>query len=161
MHWLEPDELKAWRTFVRFDSILMAKLDSDLVAKFGLSIAEYEVLVHLSEAENHELRMSLLADLCLVSRSGLTRRLERLVDQGLVEKNICPSDRRGMNAKLTDIGLARIIEAAPTHVAGVRNYFISKFSKEDLHTFTRFLAGPLADLQHKTDCGAPCDQPDD
>lgn len=147
VNWLEPDELAAWRTFIKFDSLLMAKLDADLMSLFSISLAEYEVLVYLSEAPGMELRMSALASLCLVSRSGLTRRLERLMSEGSVEKVACETDRRGTNAQLTQKGYQRLVQAAPSHVDGVRKYFISKFSKEDLCAFTRFLLPPLTALE--------------
>lgn len=148
-NWLLPEEQAAWRAFIKFDSLLMSRLDADLMSHFSLSLAEYEVLVHLSEAPEGELRMSVLACLSKVSRSGLTRRLDNLIEDGLVEKKICPSDRRGMIAKLTEMGYRRILESAPTHVAGVRRYFISKFSKADLAIFTQFLTAPLQELEAK------------
>ena len=137
--WLAADEQVAWRSFIRLYSLLVTRLDAELTAAHLLPLAEYEVLVHLSEAEDGALRMSALANRALVSRSGLTRRLENLVDQGLVTKETCASDRRGTIAKLTDLGRSRLIEAAPTHVEGVRRYFIAKLEKPELLQFSKLL----------------------
>ena len=137
--WLAADEQLAWRSFIKLYSLLVARLDAELIAAHLLPLAEYEVLVHLSEAEDGALRMSALANRVLVSRSGLTRRLENLIAQGLVTKETCASDRRGTIARLTDQGRSRLIQAAPTHVEGVRRYFISRFAKPELHQFSKLL----------------------
>ena len=103
---------------------LLDRLDAELEANHGISLAEYEVLVHLSEASGQAMRMAELAVRQVVSPSGLTRRLDGLVRDGLVERRPCPSDRRGTLAVLTDTGRAKLEEAAPTHVTGVRRYVI-------------------------------------
>ena len=154
--WLLPHEQLAWRSFIKLDSLLMSRLDVELVERHGLSLAEYEVLAHLSEAEGRALRMSALADLALVSRSGLTRRLEHLVARGLVIKEICPSDRRGMIARLTKLGQTRLEDAAPTHVAGVRRYLISAFSVGELQQFTALLQAPISELEEAARPGSDC-----
>jgi DNA-binding MarR family transcriptional regulator len=108
------------------------RLDQDLRATHGLSLNDYEVLVHLSEAPQYALRMSDLADRLLLSRSGLTRRIDGLVRGGLVERRVCPSDGRGLLAQLTPDGSERIRQAAPTHVQGVRRYLIDVIGTERL-----------------------------
>src|SRR5690349_11615360 len=111
---------------------LMTTLDTELQAEHGLSLAEYEVLVGLSEAEDRAMRMNDLAALLHLSPSGLTRRLDALVRRGWVRRERCPSDRRGSLAVLTDEGFKRLEAAAPTHVRGVRQHFISRLSARQL-----------------------------
>ena len=123
--------MEAWQAFLRASIRLMERLDAEL-AGHGISLADYEILVHLSGEPAGELRMTELAARTLVSRSGLTRRLDRLVDSGLVERRSCPTDRRGVFAVLTDGGRARLEAAAPTHVEGVRRHFISQLRGQDL-----------------------------
>lgn len=136
--WLNETELQAWQAFLRASTRLMERLDAELDG-FGISLADYEILVHLSDEPAGELRMTELAALTLVSRSGLTRRLDRLVASGLVVRRSCPTDRRGVLAVLTPAGRARLEAAAPTHVDGVRRHFISQLRSQDLDT----LAGSL------------------
>jgi DNA-binding MarR family transcriptional regulator len=130
--------MEAWQAFLRASIRLMDRLDAELQGH-RISLADYEILVHLSGEPAGELRMTELASRTLVSRSGLTRRLDRLVDSGLVERRSCPTDRRGVFAVLTDAGRARLEAAAPTHVEGVRRHFISQLQGQDLHALARSL----------------------
>lgn len=125
--WLNEDEQTLWRRLLSVRSHLQERLDSELRGTHGLSLAEYEVLVHLSEAGPFGARMSDLADGLLLSRSGLTRRIDSMVRAGLVERRSCPNDGRGSFALLTPLGTKLLAEAAPTHVAGVRKYLIDTF----------------------------------
>ncbi|MDA8263212.1 MAG: MarR family transcriptional regulator [Actinomycetota bacterium] len=145
--WLDPLEQLAWRRMLRTNGLLLNRLDADLVAAHSMTLAEYEVLVHLSEATGNELRMSALAELAMVSRSGLTRRVESMASRGLVSKEICPSDRRGMIAHLTELGRRRLEDAVPTHVAGVRRYLLAGLSKKDVAELARLLEVPLSRLE--------------
>lgn len=129
--WLDESEMQAWQAFLRASTRLVERLDAELDG-FGISLADYEILVHLSEEPAGELRMTELAARTLVSRSGLTRRLDRLVARGLVERRSCPTDRRGVFAVLTRSGRARLEEAAPTHVDGVRRHFIAQLTGQNL-----------------------------
>ncbi len=129
--WLDGQEMEAWKAFLRASMRLMERLDVELDVH-GISLADYEILVHLSAEPAGELRMTELATLTLVSRSGLTRRLDRLVSSGLVERRSCPTDRRGVFAVLTEPGRLRLEQAAPTHVAGVRRHFIAQLDGQDL-----------------------------
>jgi DNA-binding MarR family transcriptional regulator len=122
--WLTAQEQQVWRRLIGIESRLHDRLDRDLREAHGLTLGEYEVLVHLSEAGPGGLRMSDLADLLLLSRSGLTRRVDSLVKAGLVTRRSCPADGRGSMAQLTATGRRRLAQAAPTHVAGVRRYLI-------------------------------------
>jgi DNA-binding MarR family transcriptional regulator len=130
--------MEAWQAFLRASIRLMDRLDAELDGH-GLSLADYEILVHLSGEAAGELRMTELAARTLVSRSGLTRRLDRLVDSGLVARRNCPTDRRGVFAVLTDEGRQRLKQAAPTHVEGVRRHFISQLAGQDLPALTASL----------------------
>ena len=113
-----------WRQLLCVETHLEERLDLELREGHNLTLAEYGVLVNLSEAGPLGLRMSDLADRLLLSRSGLTRRIDSMVRAGLVERRSCPADGRGSFASLTETGAARLVEAAPTHVAGVRRYLI-------------------------------------
>jgi DNA-binding MarR family transcriptional regulator len=135
---LDEAEMEAWGAFLRASIRLMDRLDAEL-HDYGLSLADYEILVHLSDEAGGELRMTELAARTLVSRSGLTRRLDRLVDAGLVERRNCPTDRRGVFAVMTDEGRRRLEEAAPTHVDGVRRHFISRLQGLTLPALTASL----------------------
>jgi DNA-binding MarR family transcriptional regulator len=129
--WLDGTELKAWQAFLRASIRLMERLDAELEGH-GISLADYEILVNLTAEPAGELRMTELAARTLVSRSGLTRRLDRLVESGLVERRSCPTDRRGVFAVLTEAGRLRLDQAAPTHVEGVRRHFIAQLHGQDL-----------------------------
>jgi DNA-binding MarR family transcriptional regulator len=135
---LDEQELEAWKAFLRASIRLMERLDSEL-AGHGISLADYEILVHLSDEPSGELRMTELAARTLVSRSGLTRRLDRLVESGLVERRSCPTDRRGVFAVLTDAGRMRLEASAPTHVQGVRRHFLTQLRGQDLRTLAESL----------------------
>jgi len=136
--WLDAQEMAAWQAFLRASIRLMERLDAELEGH-GISLADYEILVHLAEESAGELRMTELAARTLVSRSGLTRRLDRLVESGLVERRSCPTDRRGVFAVLTDTGRERLESSAPTHVEGVRRHFISQLRGQDLHALAKSL----------------------
>jgi len=130
--------MATWQAFLRASILLMDRLDAELHGH-ALSLADYEILVNLSAEPAGELRMTELAARTLVSRSGLTRRLDRLVESGLVERRNCPTDRRGVYAVLTDLGRRRLEDAAPTHVEGVRRHFISRLEGQDLHALAASL----------------------
>jgi DNA-binding MarR family transcriptional regulator len=130
--WLDHEEQQAWRMFINVHSRLLARLDAELQACHRMTLPDYEVLVHLSEAPGRHLRMAELADRLTLSPSGLTRRLDGLVRDGLVERRACPSDRRGSLAVLTPVGLAALEEAVPTHVEGVRRYLVDRLQRDEL-----------------------------
>jgi DNA-binding MarR family transcriptional regulator len=131
--WLSPSEMRAWRNFIESAGTMTAALETDL-APFGLTMGDYEVLVRLSEAEEERLRMCDLATALHLSPSGLTRRLDGLVKNGLVERIASPSDRRVMFAALTNAGHTKLVEAAPDHVASVRNRFFRGLTKEQIRS---------------------------
>lgn len=125
---LNDRELSAWGGFLRMHARLIAELDRELEDGHGLPLTSYDVLVQLSDAPDRCLRMADLADAVLLSRSGLTRLVDRLEREGLVQRRRCPSDARGTLAVLTQAGLRRLRAAAPTHLEGVRRRFLDELS---------------------------------
>lgn len=132
--WLQGDEVRLWRAFIQVASVLLADLDADLQAGHGLTFGDYEVLVVLSEAPGHSMRMCDLAEKLRLSPSGLTRRLDGLVRDGLVRRAPAPDDRRVNLAELTEPGFERLAVAAPDHVIGVRRYLLDHLSDEQVGT---------------------------
>jgi DNA-binding MarR family transcriptional regulator len=124
--------IAVWRSFLRAHSYVVRQLERDLVADAGLPLAWYDVLLQLVEAPDRRLRMAELADSVLLSRSGLTRLVDRLQAAGLVVREPFPGDARGMYTVLTPAGLDRLREAAPVHLAGVQEYWLSKFTDDEL-----------------------------
>ena len=118
-NWLSPREMEAWRTYIETYGDLINALERDLV-EHGMTLGDYQVLVYLSEADGHAMRMCDLADMLQLSPSGLTRRLDGLVKAGMVVREGSTEDRRVMMAKLTDDGRAALERTAPHHVASVR-----------------------------------------
>ena len=122
--WLTQEEQSSWRAWLSASRMLTEQLSKELSEKHGLSIADYVILVQLSESPDHQVRMSDLAEQTLASRSRLSHQIDRMEQRGLVRREACSDDRRGYFAILTDAGLQAIIEAAPDHVAGVRNHLV-------------------------------------
>lgn len=142
---LDERELAAWRGLLVAHGRVIAALDDELERAHGLPLSSYEVLLQLSLAPGQSLRMGDLAERLLLSRSGLTRLVDRLVGRGLLERHSCPSDRRGTYARLTPDGARRFEEARPTHLRGVREHFLSRLRPQDLDhlasTWERVLGG--------------------
>jgi DNA-binding MarR family transcriptional regulator len=136
-HQLSPVELGAWRGFLRVHSALVRSLDAELASAHKLPLSSYEVLINLEAAPGRKRRMSELADSVLLSRSGMTRLVDRLEQNGLLERDHCTVDGRGCFAVLTDKGAALLESARPTHLGGVRERFLSQFADDEL----RMLAG--------------------
>ncbi len=122
--WLSECEQSIWRRLLRDEARIHDLLDRDLRRSHNLTLGGYAVLVHLSEAGAAGMRMSDLAELLVISRSGLTRRVSALVKAGLVARRTCPVDGRGTVAALNPAGEALLEKAAPTHVSGVRRYLL-------------------------------------
>lgn len=118
--WLDEQESRIWRSFLEATGRINSQLNDSLKASTGLTMDDYEVLVHLSEAEPHRVRMTELSHRLLHSQSRLTQRVDRLAKRGLVRREKCPEDGRGTFAVLTDEGLEVITDAAPDHVRDVR-----------------------------------------
>jgi DNA-binding MarR family transcriptional regulator len=129
---LDERQLRAWRGMLRVHATLTKALDAQLEAEHGLALTSYEVLMYLNDAEGRRMRMSDLASTVILSRSGLTRLVDRLERDGLIERQSCPSDARGSFASLTEAGRQRLQAARATHLAGVRSLFLDHFSEADL-----------------------------
>lgn len=138
--------LGAWRTFLHAHARLIRRLDEDLQAAHGLSLAEYDALLQLADAPGRSLRMSALAERVLLSRSGITRLVDRLVAAGCVERTACPTDARGAIANLTPAGLHRLRAAARTHLEGVERHFLGVIEPEDRAAMERGLGRVLDEL---------------
>src|SRR6267378_708641 len=119
--------LEAWRSLLRAHATLMRQLDTDLEKKTGLALADFDVLAQLAQAGG-EMRMTELAARALISRSGMTRRVARLADEGLVRRSDADADGRGVVVTLTDAGVARLAETAPVHARGISKLFVEQLS---------------------------------
>ncbi len=122
----------AWRAFLRAHATVIGELEQEMEEGEGLPLTWYDILVNLECAPNCRLRMQALADSILLSRSGLTRLLDRMATAGLVRREPCSEDRRGTYAALTDQGRQALEKAAPGHLAGVDRHFLSKLGDDDI-----------------------------
>lgn len=136
---LTENELGAWRSFLRAHAQITRKLEADLVAEHDLPLPSYDVLLQLAESPGRRLRMTELADRVLLSRSGLTRLVDRLEREGLVERASCPNDARGTHAVLTDAGFGRLRRAAPTHLRGIAEHVTSRLDADELVELKRLM----------------------
>ena len=143
---LNHRELGAWRGLLRTHAMLVKRLDAELDAEHGLPLTSYEVLLHLADAPERKMRMCDVADSVLLSRSGLTRLIDRLERDGLVERVSCVDDARGAFAQLTDVGAAKLTEASATHLDGIRAHFLRHFSDAELEV--------LAEAWHRVTGGS-------
>ena len=125
-------EQRAWRGLLRAHAAMVKRLDAELEAAHELPLTSYEVLLHLADADGCKMRMCDVAESVLLSRSGLTRLVDRLERDGFVERVSCDADARGAYAKLTDAGRAKLRAASTTHLEGVRAHFLDHFSAEEL-----------------------------
>jgi len=138
--WLDPDEMAAWRGMLEVQGQVEAELEAELVRTHGITLGDYAVLVALSEVTGERLRMCDLAPLLHLSPSGLTRRLDGLVRQGLVDRQPSDEDRRAILAVLTPAGRARLSAAAPDHVEAVRRAFLDHLTRSDITTLAAAFA---------------------
>jgi DNA-binding MarR family transcriptional regulator len=145
---LDPDDarLDAWRSFLHAHARLTRRLDEELQAAHHLSLAEYDALLQLANAPGRRLRMSVLADRVLLSRSGITRLVDRLEAAGIVARSACTTDARGAEAALTDAGLDRLRAASATHLDGVRRLFIDAIPAPEREALGRGLDRVLESL---------------
>lgn len=134
---LDEEEQLCWRTFIESSWALHTHLEEELRATTGLSMNDYHVMVVLSEAPGHRLRMGELAGRLVFSPSRITYQISSMVKRGLVLKQACPDDRRGQEAVLTDEGMAALEAAAPLHLVTVRDSFIDRLDRDELAVITR------------------------
>lgn len=136
---VDSEQMEVWRTFLRAHATLVRRLEADLLNNHNLPLAWYDVLARLVEADDRRLRMSELADRVMLSPSGLTRLIDRLEANGLVSREHAEGDGRGLYAVLTDDGFQRLREASGTHLRGIHEYVISKYSPDELREVARLL----------------------
>jgi DNA-binding MarR family transcriptional regulator len=146
--------LDDWRTFLQAHALLSRRLDEELRAEQSMSLAEYDALVQLVSAPHRRLRMSQLADRVLLSRSGVTRLVDRLVAAGYVDRSQCTTDARGAEAVLTDLGLAHLRRASRTHLRGIDDYFIDPLTDDELCAIGRSLGTIVEGLRRRADVPA-------
>ncbi|HEY2326650.1 MAG TPA: MarR family transcriptional regulator [Gaiellaceae bacterium] len=148
----QNQQLEAWVSFLRSHAAITRELSAQLLREHGLTINDYEVLLHLSREETGMLRRVDLAERVILTASGITRLLDGLERQGFVEKANCESDARVTYAKLTDAGRGKLREAGKTHLAGIDELFTGRYSGSELAT--------LADLLSRLPMtGGDCDKP--
>jgi DNA-binding MarR family transcriptional regulator len=147
--WLSDQQQHDWRAFLGGVTVLMDRLDRDLRTEHGLSLPEYEILVRLSEAPGRTLRMAELADLVALSRSRLTHTIGRLEGDDVVRRERCGEDGRGVQAVLTDHGVAVLEKAADTHVRSVQDHLITHASESELETIGAVMERVRTNLQGK------------
>jgi DNA-binding MarR family transcriptional regulator len=141
--------LAPWRTFLIAHARVSRRLDEELRAEHDITLAEYDALLTIARAPGRRIRMGLLADEVLLSKSGVTRLIDRLVGDGFVERSSCMTDARGAEAVLTELGFARLSAASKTHLRGINEHFLSVVEPADLVVLERSmsavarLAGPL------------------
>jgi DNA-binding MarR family transcriptional regulator len=128
-------ELVTWRSFLRAHARLVRVLETELVAEHPITLGAYDVLVQLAEAPDRRLRMAELADAVLLSRSGVTRLVDRLEVAGMVTRERFDGDGRGVVAVITTKGVDTLRAAARTHLAGVVRHFVENFDREELASF--------------------------
>jgi DNA-binding MarR family transcriptional regulator len=130
--WLSVEEQGVWRSYIEATQLLSDRLDQELQRDAGMPHAYYEVLVRLSEVPGRRLRMSALADRSMSSRSRLSHAIARLEEKGWVRREICPTDRRGQLAVMTEAGFAALEAAAPGHVDGVRSHLLDLLTHDQV-----------------------------
>lgn len=148
---LEGSALEAWRNYLQSHASIVRKLDAELLAEHDLTTRDYEVLLYLSQASELRLAMSALAERTMLTRSGITRLIDGLVDRGLIERISCPNDARVSYAKLTGPGHEKLRQAGCTHIAGIHRLFLERFTLEEIEQLASLL-GRLPGAWHGGSC---------
>jgi len=133
----QDPRIEPWRAFLQAHARVTRRLDEELRAEHDLSLAEYDALLSIAEAPDRRIRMRQLADRVILSKSGVTRLIDRLVLDGLVQRDACLSDARGAEAVLTTAGLDRLRRASRTHLRGIDEHFIAVVDEADLTVIQR------------------------
>ena len=137
--WLSGDQQHSWRAYVIGTTLLQDTLDRELRKAHGLSLGEYEILVRLSESPGRTLRMAQIAESMQHSRSRVTHTVTRMEKAGLIERCPAEGDRRGVEARMTEKGWDLLVEAAHTHVTGVREHFVDLATDEEFATLGKVM----------------------
>jgi DNA-binding MarR family transcriptional regulator len=137
---LEGAALEAWRSYLQSHATILRALDAELVAAHAMTTRDYEVLLYLAQAPERKLPMSALAESTMLTRSGITRLVDGLVEAELIERVSCPSDARVSYARLTDVGYEKLREAGCTHIASIRELFLAHFTEEEIDLLAQLLS---------------------
>jgi DNA-binding MarR family transcriptional regulator len=137
---LDGAALDAWRSYLQSHAAIVRVLDADLSGEHGMTTRDYEVLLYLSQAEGGRLPMSALAESTMLTRSGITRLIDGLVNDGLIERVACPYDARVSYAQLTDQGHEKLRRAGCSHVASIRRLFLENFTVEEIELLAALLS---------------------
>lgn len=136
---LQGAALEAWRSYLQSHASIVRELDAELVAAHAMTTRDYEVLLYLAQAPERQLPMSALATSTMLTRSGITRLVDGLVEAGLIERIACNSDARISYARLTDVGYERLREAGCTHIASIQRLFLEHFNPEEIERLASLL----------------------
>ena len=150
------ERLLPWRSFLIAHARITRRLDEELRVEHDLSLGEYDALLALAEANDRRLRMNTLADRVILSKSGVTRLIDRLVADGLVVRDQCLTDARGAEAVLTDKGLERLRRASRTHLRGIERHFFDVLDEEDLGAIRRAM---VTVAEHAETASRPAAEP--
>jgi DNA-binding MarR family transcriptional regulator len=151
-----PARLDSWVSFLRAHAAITRELSAQLQREHGLTLNDYEVLLHLSHAEGQRLRRVDLAERVVLTASGITRLLEGLERTGFVEKETCASDARVSYAKLTSAGRAKLKAAGVTHLRGIDELFVGRYSGSELIALAELLSRlPMTGAEATSSCTAP------
>lgn len=137
---LEGAALDAWRSYLQSHASIVRALDAELVAEHGMTSRDYEVLLYLAQAPDRHLPMSALAGRTMLTRSGITRLVDGLVAEGLIERVACPNDARVSYAQLTEAGYEKLRDAGCSHVTSIRRLFLEHFSAEEIGVLASLLS---------------------
>lgn len=136
---LQGAALEAWRSYLQSHAAILRELDAELVAVHAMTSRDYEVLLYLAQAPDRKLPMSALATSTMLTRSGITRLVDGLVENGLIERVSCPSDARISYARLTDVGYEKLRQAGCTHIASINRLFLEHFTPEEIDLLASLL----------------------
>lgn len=137
---LQGTALEAWRSYLQSHASIVRELDAELVAVHGMTTRDYEVLLYLAQAPDRRLPMSALASSTMLTRSGITRLIDGLVEAGLIERVACPNDARVSYARLTDVGYSKLRDAGCTHIASIQRLFLEHFSPAEIDQLATLLS---------------------
>jgi DNA-binding MarR family transcriptional regulator len=136
---LDGVALDGWRSYLQSHAAIVRELDAELIAQHGMTTRDYEVLLYLAQSEDRKLPMSALAERTMLTRSGITRLVDGLVDQGWIERISCESDARVSYARITEPGYEKLKAAGCTHVASIERLFLAHFTPAELSQLATFL----------------------
>lgn len=137
---LEGAALDAWRSYLQSHASILRVLDAELAAEHGMTTRDYEVLLYLAQAEGHQLPMSALAERTMLTRSGITRLIDGLVDAAWIERVPCAEDARISYAQLTDAGYEKLRRAGCAHIQSVSKLFVEHFTPEEIEQLATLLS---------------------